>query len=109
MPENRTFIRGNEGEDQWYVNRNMSLRIIPKALCLLPFGIYFLQYSFDIYTRHYGYELSPRRTWVLLSLGSFFLLNIFVFGVWCVTKWNELDRLWDYYDWLIKEGRTPWE
>jgi hypothetical protein len=94
-------------KDEWQANRNISLRLVPKFLSLVPFLIYLFQYIFDFYSRNYGYELSVTRTLILLSLGAFFLLNLFVLGVWCITKWNELDRLWDYYYHHIKNETKP--
>jgi hypothetical protein len=88
----------NVNTDVWRVNRNMSLRIVPKGLCLLPFFIYVALFYFDYQTRNYGNELSVLRTRSLMFFEGLFLINLFVFGVWCITKWNELDRLWDYYD-----------
>jgi hypothetical protein len=90
--------------DVWQANRNVALRVVPKGLSLLPFVIYALQFKFDLDTTHYGVELSPYRTQLLIIAGTFFIVNIFVFGVWCTTKWNELDRLWDYYDDHIRSG-----
>lgn len=94
-------------EDEWRANRNFSLRFVPKMLSLVPFFIYLFQYRFDVKTRSYGYELSEYRTYWLLFLGALFLLNLLVFGIWCITKWNELDRLWDYYYAHIKIGTKP--
>lgn len=94
-----------EGDDVWRVNRNVSLRIVPKFLCLLPFLIYSTQVWFDFETRHYGDYLSEGRTRWLLRWDTFFLLATLGFGLWCVVKWNELDKLWDYFkDW---ESSSP--
>jgi hypothetical protein len=98
----RGASKKDDGADEWRVNQHASLRIIPKGLCLLPFLIYLFQFSFDLRTLHYGNELSQDRTRDLVIINSFFLVSIFIFGVWCITKWNELDRLWDYYDERVK-------
>lgn len=106
-----TFWQGlklmDRSTDEWQANRNAGLRFVPQFLSLLPSFIYSLQFYNDIYSRRYGFELAPQRTWVLLTLEGLFLLFIFVFGMWCITKWNELDKLWDYYDEHIKEKRKP--
>ena len=94
-------------KDEWHANRNISLRFVPKLLSLVPFFIYLFQYTFDIKSSNYGYELSPNRTLVLLGLGAFFLLNLLILGIWCITKWNELDRLWDYFYQHIKMEAKP--
>lgn len=99
----RAFNEG-DGADEWRVNQHASLRIIPKGLCLLPFLIYIYQFVFDLRTLPYGIELSQERTRELVIIDSFFLVNILIFGIWCITKWNELDRLWDYYDERTREG-----
>lgn len=96
-------------EDGWQANRNFSLRFVPKMLSLVPFFIYLFQYIFDALTSHYGFELSEFRTYSLLFLGALFLLNLLVFGIWCITKWNELDRLWDYYYDHMTSGTKPGE
>jgi hypothetical protein len=102
---NSTYADPSDSANQWQANRNMFLRIVPKILSLLPFTIYLFQFLNDIYSLHYGNELSSFRTKTLVILSSFFLLNTFILGIWCITKWNELDRLWDYYDKHIMEGR----
>lgn len=98
-----------DSNDGWHANRNVLLRLVPKLLCIVPFFVYLFQYFFDFHSRSYGYELSVTRTVVLLSLGGFFLLNLLVLGVWCMTKWNELDRLWDYYHYHIRNETKPGE
>lgn len=94
----------NDNPEIWQANRNITLRIVPQALSLLPFFIFVLQFVHDMKTLGYGNELSPFRTrWLVIS-SSFLLLNILVLGLWCITKWNELDKLWDDYD--DKRGKT---
>ncbi|MBV9925913.1 MAG: hypothetical protein JOZ96_12925 [Acidobacteria bacterium] len=91
----------------WRVNRNASLRLVPKLLCLLPFAIYAIQFSFDLKTRHYGDYLSPWRMRMLVIIDALFLLNILVLGLWCVAKWNEVDKLWDYFDVETRDDGGP--
>ena len=101
--ETKAFSNVARG-DEWQANRNFSLRFVPKILSLAPFAIYLFQYRFDVASSDYGYDMSAYRTNWLLILGAFFLLNLLVLGIWCITKWNELDRLWDYYDVHIRLG-----
>ena len=96
-----------QGKDVWRVNRSTPLRIVPKLLCLLPFVIYSLQFWFDYKTQNYGNYLDEWRTAWLFRTDLFFLLNTFVFGLWCIGKWNELDKLWDYFDYESRVGRLP--
>lgn len=97
----------SEDDDGWRVNRNVSLRIVPKFLCLLPFIIYSTQFSYDFETRHYGEYLNEGRMRWLLRTDAFFLLAILGFGLWCMAKWNELDKLWDYFKDWESDPETP--
>jgi hypothetical protein len=100
-----SFNENIESSDKWQANRNVALRMVPKGLSLLPFVIYLIQFINDINTINYGIELHRTRTLLLQSWSGFILLNTFVFGVWCITKWNELDKLWDYYNARIQKMR----
>jgi hypothetical protein len=91
--------------DGWHASRNTALRVIPHFLSLLPGFVYFFQFYNDLQSSHYGFELAKARTWFLLSFEGFLQLAIFIFGLWCITKWNEIDKLWDYFDQFIRERR----
>lgn len=88
----------NDDKDIWQANRHVPLRIVPKLLSLLPFLVYSLQFSHDIVTLNYGFDLNSFRTWSLVISSLIFLLLILVLGLWCMSKWSELDKLWDGYD-----------
>ncbi|HEX6183592.1 MAG TPA: hypothetical protein VFZ44_06745 [Pyrinomonadaceae bacterium] len=92
-------------ENVWRVNRHTSLRVVPKLLCLLPFVIYAIQFVFDVATSPYGLKLNKWRT--LGQLGTNLLCLVFILGLglWCVTKWNELDKLWDYFNRRVEEKK----
>lgn len=90
--------------DFWRANRSAPLRVIPKLLCLLPFGIYAFQFGFDVMSLDYGYYVSKFRTVMLLVVDLLLLLNILGFGLWCMAKWNELDKLWDIF-----KNRIDWK
>jgi hypothetical protein len=94
-------------KDEWHANRNTALRLVPQFLSLLPGIIYSLEFWNDLHSRTFGYDLSKPRTQAQLLFEGFLMFLILVFGVWCITKWNELDKLWDYYDELIQENRKP--
>jgi hypothetical protein len=98
---------GVPGGDMWSANRTTPLRIVPKLLCLLPALICALQLSFDYSSRHYGEYVQQQRTEWLLRFEWFFLCSTLIFGVWCVIKWNELDKLWDYFKKRIDWGDQP--
>lgn len=91
--------------DEWSANRTKTLRFIPHLLSLVPTLFYGLQFYNDLNSSHYGFYLHSGRTWLLLILEGIFLGAIFVFGVWCITKWNELDKIWDYFEELIRTGK----
>jgi hypothetical protein len=55
-------------------------------------------------TRQTGYELSYSRTRVLIAANFFFLLLLVSLGGWCVSKWNEIDRLWKYFEDEVAKG-----
>lgn len=93
------------GENAWLVNRHTSLRAVPTLLCLLPFVIYLAQFSFDLISSFYGFNLSTGRTWLLIVVELSCLVAILCFGLWCVTKWNELDKLWDYFYRRVEERK----
>jgi hypothetical protein len=95
----------SRSQDEWHANRNTALRVIPHFLSLLPGFVYFFQFYNDIQSSHYGFELAKARTWLLLSFEGFLQLLIFIFGLWCITKWNEVDKLWDYFDQYVREKR----
>jgi hypothetical protein len=98
--------KDNDNVNKWRANRNITLRIVPKVLSLLPFGVYLIQFTNDLLSLQYGHELSTFRTWTLVIWSSFILLNTLIFGVWCITKWNEIDKLWDYYNKLEREKES---
>jgi hypothetical protein len=97
----------DQPKDEWQASRNTMLRLVPQLLSLLPAIIYSLEFWNDFHSRTFGYDLSRPRTDAQLVFEAFLMFLILVFGVWCITKWNELDKLWDYYDELIQENRKP--
>jgi hypothetical protein len=84
-------------KNYWTVNPQPWLNRIPKIFSLIPFLVYFTSFIEDVNSSHIGWVLLPMRTSVSLCLSSVFLFSIFGLGFWCVSKWSEIDKLWEIF------------
>jgi hypothetical protein len=88
----------------WSANRHGLLSMVSRVICFIPTLAYAPIVVQDYLTRQTGYELSYNRTRVLIAANFFFLLLLVSLGGWCVSKWNEIDRLWKYFEDEVAKG-----
>ena len=84
-----------EEEIHWSVNPQPYLRRIPKIISLLPFFIYLLVVENDFDSFKAGWATDHLRTIIGFSTSSVLLIAIFALGCWSISKWFEIDRLWE--------------
>lgn len=90
----------------WSANTGSVLRHFPKLISLIPFVVFSFIAAQDYSSREVGFQISILRTRILLGHNILFLFVLFILGVWCISKWNEIDRLWDYFRRRV-EGELP--
>jgi hypothetical protein len=81
----------------WSATRHSVLWFVPRTISLIPFGVYSFVVVQDYLSRKYALILNRPRAEISLFLNVLFLSTLFFLGLWCISKWNEIDRLWNYY------------
>lgn len=86
--------RSESSNKYWSATPHTFLKRIPKLICLIPLLVYLLVVVNDYHSLQMGYSVSRLRTISGFTLSIIFLLIIFGFSVWCISKWYEIDGLW---------------
>jgi hypothetical protein len=90
--ENTNLAKG------WAVNQYAPLRLVPKVITISPFFVHLCYVITDYQSLETGALINPHRAKLGFMLSLFFLILILMLSVWCISKWNEIDRLWEYYN-----------
>jgi hypothetical protein len=96
----------NRPTTNWAANPQPYLRRIPKLISLMPSLVFGLVVWNDFQSRAGAYEYSVGRTLLGLTLNALFLALMIILGLWNVSKWFEIDFLWQHFRHRVDSGIT---
>ncbi len=83
--------------DHWRAHPQPYLKRLPKMISLIPFFVYLLVVINDFRSFSDGMDISKSRTLMGSVSNVLCLILILAFGCWNVSKWFEIDRLWENF------------
>ncbi|HEX8735972.1 MAG TPA: hypothetical protein VF721_11660 [Pyrinomonadaceae bacterium] len=90
-------LQNSNNKGYWSVNPQPWLKRIPRLFSLIPCFVYFISFVRDYRTLPFGLAINFGRTAAGFVLCLIFLFILFGLGFWCVSKWSEIDELWQEF------------
>jgi len=89
--------KNTEQKPGWQSNRHAMLALIPALICLIPSIVYGAVVVNDVTSFGIGRNINPTRatSGLVVSILCFFV--IFALGCWCISKWIEIESLWERF------------
>lgn len=82
-------------ENGYYVNPQLSLKIVPKIISIVPGIVYLLVVINDYLSYDIGRVVDEAKAYYSFIFSIVFLFMIWSIGFWCISKWFEVDGLWE--------------